>query len=695
MKAVEASLLPFMSGNKQFVIPIYQRPYSWTIKQCSQLWSDILKAARDDAVFGHFIGSIVYITQGPTSATLPQYLVIDGQQRLTTVSLLLAALGKAIEANRGSAEVSGDEIQDLYLTNRHGKGDLRYKLVLTQSDREVLSRLVEDQPLPSSASPRVVENYQFFVERIANATMDHDALYNGLAKLVIVDVALDGRYDNPQLIFESLNSTGLDLSQSDLIRNYVLMGLEVKDQEEVYNLYWHPMEVALTDTQHPEAFDGFMRDYLTVKTGRIPNINDVYPAFKAYVQDSSSPIKEIVADIHRYATYYVQFAFERSKDKVLKEIFGDINALRVNVAYPFMLELLDDYAQGHVTREDLLEILRLVESYIFRRSICGIPTNTLNKTFAGLAREVDRGNYLESVKAAFLLKDSYRRFPPDDEFAAELVVKDVYNFRTRNYLLRKLENYGRKEKVVVENYTIEHVMPQNPNLSPEWQRELGPNWEELQARYLHTLGNLTLTGYNSQLSDRPFEEKRTIPGGFVHSPLQLNESLAQLHHWNEDAIRRRAATLASIALKVWAAPKLPVATLDGYRKTVEPQANGKYTLADHPGLQGEMLSLFEHIRTRILNLDASVREEIKKVYIAYKTTTNFVDVAPQKKALLLTLNMRFDEINDPKKLCKDVTGVGVWGNGDVQVSLSSLAQLDDVMDLIRQSFERHSEDEGE
>lgn len=270
----------------------------------------------------------------------------------------------------------------------------------------------------------------------------------------------------------------------------------------------------------------------------------------------------------------------------------------------------------------------MVESYVFRRVICGIPTNSLNKTFANLAKEIDKDNYLESTKAAFLLKDSYRRFPSNEEFRQEFVIKDVYNFRNRNYLLRKLENHSRKERVDVEEYTIEHIMPQNENLSAAWQKALGAQWQQIQKRFLHTIGNLTLTGYNSELSDRSFEEKRTMQGGFADSPIRLNKMLAELDTWNESTIQKRAEELAELAITIWLVPDLPKTILEKYENERTPREEGIYHLDQFEYLQGEMEDLFQALRTRILNIDASVTEEIKKKYIAYKTTTNFVDIVP-------------------------------------------------------------------
>jgi predicted transport protein len=399
-----------------------------------------------------------------------------------------------------------------------------------------------------------------------------------------------------------------------------------------------------------------------------------------------------IKDIYKYSEYFVNIALEKEQDDEIRRIFSDINTLKVDVSYPFILKVYEDYKQENITKEEFIQILRYIESYVFRRAICGIPTNSLNKTFANLYKEIKSENYLESFKAALLLKDSYRRFPRDEEFKEQLIIKDVYHFRSRNYLLRKLENYNRKELVNVESYTIEHIMPQNENLSDEWKRELGDNWKEVHKKYLHTIGNLTLTGYNSELSDRPFKEKRDINGGFADSPIRLNRSLAKLESWNEEEIIKRAKSIAELAAEIWSFPKLDQETLDKYKMD---EKYGKiYTIEDHQWLAkgNPMRSLFEELRKRILNLDSSVKEEVLKLYIAYKTTTNFVDVVPQKSRLKLSLNIRFDEINDPKGICEDATDKGKWGNGDVEVGVSKFEDLDYAMFLIKQAFNKISEE---
>jgi uncharacterized protein with ParB-like and HNH nuclease domain/predicted transport protein len=694
MKASETNFLKFLQGTKQFIIPIYQRQYSWTIQQCKQLWNDIVRASTDEDVKGHFVGSIVYIEKGLYQiSSVPQLLVIDGQQRMTTLTILLLALANKIDENEGKFEITKKKILNYYLLNSEEEDELLYKLLLTQTDRETLIRLIQKKELPEEYSTRVYENYQFFLDSIQKSGLNLNDIYRGISKLIIVDIALDRDNDNPQLIFESLNSTGLDLSQADLIRNYVLMKLDTKEQEVLYKSYWRPMEKSFGDVSGSSLFDRFMRDYLTVKTSRIPNINNVYSDFKDYVKTKGeTPIQEILKDIYQYSKFFVKLAFQKEQDKDINQVLKDINTLKVDVSYPFLLEVYHDFSEGLISKKDFMAVLKLVESYVFRRAVCGVPTNSLNKTFATLIKEVKKDAYLEGIQVAFLQKDSYRRLPDDDEFIREITVKDMYNFRNRNYVLRKLENYNRKEIVEIESYTIEHIMPQNKNLSSEWRQELGDNWEEVHNTFLHTLGNLTLTKYNSELSDKPFKEKRDIDGGFANSPLNLNKGLGQLNKWSESEINDRGNRLAELALKVWECPELSQDVLSKYIDKGSEDSQIRYTLEDFPELNGDMLELFQQLRKRICNLDSSVREEFKKLYIAYKTVTNFVDIVPQKSRLRLSLNMPFNEINDPKGICRDVSNVGRWGNGDVEVGISSITEIDDIMYLINQSFEKHREE---
>jgi len=692
MKAKETNLLKFLNAPKQFIIPVYQRTYSWKRQQCIQLWNDILRIGADDENGGHFIGSVVYIEKGIYNVTaVPELLVIDGQQRLTTLTLLVSALAKVIEEQEMEIGISSRKLRNYYLFNSDEEGALQYKLQLTQGDNPTLKKILKDLDPGESPSPRLLENFKLFYDRIASGKHDLNTIYKGLQKLIIVDIALDRTHDNPQLIFESLNSTGLDLSQADLIRNYVLMGEEAKVQTQLYEDHWRPMEVRF-GYDYASLFDSFMRDYLTFKTGEIPKLNEVYDDFKKYVRQKGEElsIEDLLKEVNRYSGYYVNFALLKEPDASLLEVFQDIKTLKVDVSYPFILEAYIDYKEGVLEKDDFIQILRLVESYVFRRAICGIPTNSLNKTFQTFSKNINKTDYLDSVKAEFINKTTYRRFPANSELVEELKIRDVYNFRSRGYLLDKLENYGRKERVKIDEYTIEHIMPQNKNLNEDWKDALGENWELIQEKYLHTIGNLTLTGYNPELSDRSFRQKRDMEGGFKDSPIRLNRSLAEKSDWNDQAILERSEEIASKISTIWNYPDLSEEKLALYQQDEEKEEQ-EYTLDDFTYLQGESLLLFEQLRERILDLDPSVDEVIRKQYIAFKNSTNFVDIVPYKTELGLIINMDFDEIEDPNKVCRDLTDKSKWGNGNVEFRLSTIGDVEYALYLIRQSFEKHAE----
>ena len=697
MKATEAKLLEFLKNSPQFVIPIYQRNYSWTAAQCRQLWDDLLRAGRDKKVKAHFIGAIVYIKRGLGNVSKPEpLLVIDGQQRLSTGTLLIAALADHFESHKVGELLdafSAEKLRNYYLLNPFEKGEFHFKLILSEADKETLLSILQNTPMPAKRSQRIHQNFTLFQDLITQHQDELEAICQGLLKLVIVDVSLDSSQDNPQLIFESMNSTGLELSQADLIRNYILMGLEPKLQTELYKTYWRPMEKAFGQSAYTVYFDAFICHYLTAKTGEIPNVREVYSAFKTFANGQLT--HDLVKEIYTYAHYYCAMALPGVEENLaLKQAFHDLRELKVDVAYPFLLDVYHDYQQKRLVADEVLQIVRLIESYVFRRAICAIPTNSLNKIFAGMSRSLKKDHYLESVKALFLLLPSYRRFPADKEFQRELKGRDLYNFRSRSYWLRRLENHGKKELMGVENYTIEHILPQNEALSAEWQAELGPEWAHIQQKWLHTLGNLTLTGYNSVYSDHPFAYKRDQATdkdgksvGFAHSPLKLNQGLGQVTVWNEEAIKARADSLAHEAAKVWLAPQLAADVLDAYRLP-SVKSGQQYSLDDHPYLlKDSMHVLFDALRQALLALSPCVNEEFLKCYVAYKAETNFVDVEGQAKGLCLYLNMPFDEIEDPESKCKDITNIGHLGNGCIKISLSTLKEIPYVMGLIRQSFD--------
>lgn len=683
MKAQDLPFTQLLEGSKQFIIPIFQRTYSWEIVHCEQLLSDIIRVGSSESLDTHFIGSAVYIPEAGVDASTPRWLVIDGQQRITTLTLIILALKNHLAENNSEEPISAPELVDRYLKNPYKKGESAYRLLPTNTDKDTLIKLVDGKDTNGTDSTRIVENYQFFQDRITADSVE--AIWKGILKLMIVDVALQQGIDNPQMIFESMNSTGKALTQADLIRNYILMGLEHEPQTRLYLEYWREMEVEFGSENYTRFFDEFMRFFLLIKTGNIKiRKGDVYDSFKAYSQGKDE--ETLLQEVKKFSTYYCRIALGSEPDPILAQHFHDITELKVDVCYPFLMQLYADYEAEVFDQEVFSQCLRLTESYVFRRAICEIPTNSMRQTFATLAKQLKKETYLESLQAAFSLLPSYRRFPADDEFSRKIQTRDLYNFNRRSYWLRRFENYDRKERVVVNDYTIEHIMPQNENLSSEWKTELGENWEGIQEKYLHTLGNLTLTGYNSEYGDKPFAQKRDIKNGFKDSPLRLNRGIGEEAQWNEAAINRRADKLAYQALKVWAAPIFPNGIPSKYifkKKKAPP-----YTIEDHPLLLvPETRELFESVRKAIINLDNCVIEEFHKTYIAYKAEANFADILPRSKRLFISLSIPFSELDDPRGLADDITNIRHHGNGNVRVNITSLDQVPYAIGLIRQALE--------
>lgn len=683
MDARKGNIYEILNGNRQFLTPVYQRYYSWDIEQCTRLWNDIVEMQKKGRA-GHFVGSIVNIAEQAMPTGIQKYMIIDGQQRMTTLSLLLLALRDYAIKDPDDATINARRIDSMLLKNEYESGDERYKLLLTETDRDILMRLVEKMPIPVDTRSKLLDNYKFFAGKIADKELQPAEVYESIGKLQIVNITLDRSIDDAQAIFESLNSTGKELSESDLIRNYALMGLEPTEQTYVYEHFWRPMELLFVYGAQGAVMDKFFRDYLTMKTARIPKKDRVYEEFKLYhLNCEFSTIRELCQDLLTYAKYYTDMVFKRSSNPAFKSLYEDINDLRMGVSYPFLLKVHNDYADGVISEDDLKLIIRLCISYVFRRSICDIPTNSLDKTFATLRNEVKPDDYVNSIKAFFVMRDDYKEFPNDEKFAAAFVQRDIYTMRTRNFILSQLENYGNKAPIVIENYTIEHIMPQNSSLSPEWQQMLGANWREVQKTYLHTIGNLTLTAYNSEMSDHPFKVKMDMEGGFKESALRLNAYVVKLTEWNEQRIKERAALLADKAKQIWPFPDMTAAELAPYQ-TVEKSAE-RYSIESYD-TNVFTKTLFEALDRRIRNLSPDVKREFKKLYVAYKLDTNFVDIVFQKQRLRISLNMKFSEVIDPNGICRDITGLGRWGNGDVELYMEHTSDIDQIMEVVGQAY---------
>lgn len=626
MKADATPLLKFIKDNQknQLVIPIYQRVYSWKKEQCEQLWDDIIKIGGNDKMNGHFIGSILYVRVDDTHST--PLLIIDGQQRLTTITLLLIALRDYLNDEDEFLEKFSREKIESYLINSNKDGDKKFRLILSESDKDTLLSLIDkDRRKPSEPSLKIVENFKLFEKWIRKNTDKLKTIFKGLEKLMIVYIALDKEKDDPQLIFESMNSKGIELTQADLIRNYILMGLEPEKQEIFYKKYWRAMEEDFK--QNETLFNQFVRHYLTIKIGKIPNEKRVYEAFKDYRQKEGIGIETLLQDLQKYCGYFCQIAFKKEADKDLNKALSFLVDLEMDVIYPLLLELYSDYSDGVLSKQDFIPIIYLTESYICRRAVCGLGTNSLNKVFSSLTKHIQKDEYFKSLKAHFVYLTEKQRFPNNDEFKKLFITIDFYHFKKKEYFFERLENFNTKEPVNTQECTIEHIMPQT--LTEKWKRDLGENFQAIHDKYLHTIGNLTLTGYNKEYRNNSFQEKRDMEKGFKQSSLKLNQSLKNLESFGEKEIEKRANDLADWALKIWTYPKLDAETLEKYKQKGKREKKA-YDLSSYK-FGSNSKELFDILRKEIKALDERVTEKFNQDYISYMFDKNFVDIVPLKK----------------------------------------------------------------
>ncbi len=503
---------------------------------------------------------------------------------------------------------------------------------------------------------------------------------------MIVWIALDKGKDDPQLIFESMNSKGIELTQTDLIRNYIVMETEVGKQEDFYNQYWRAMEENFKQSEkqskREDLFNKFVRHYLTIKIGKAPNEKRVYEAFKDYQQKEGIEIEDLLKDLQKYCGYFCQIAFKKEADKDLNEALGFLVDLEMDVIYPLLLELYSDYSDGVLSKQDFIPIIALTESYLCRRAVCGLGTNSLNKVFPSFTKKINKDQYLESIEAHFLsLEKTTGKFPKDSEFKDSFITIDFYSFKKKEYFFERLENFERKERVYAHEYTTEHIMPQT--LTEEWERDLGENFQAIHDKYLHTIGNLTLTGYNREYSNKSFQEKRDMEKGFKQSPLRLNQSLKDLESFGEKEIEKRANDLADWALKIWTYPKLDAETLEKYKPKKEKKV---YDLSSYK-FGSHSRELFDILSKEIKALDERITEKFNKMCISYKLDTNFVSIVPLKNGgLKLYLNMPFNELQDEKNLARKAKGN--YGNGNIEVKLETKEDIPYCLGLIKQALEK-------
>lgn len=564
MQARETQLLTLLAGQHQFVIPIFQRDYSWGGDECERLVKDVLAVGDGPEGAIHFLGSVVWVGSGSGDAVLQQRLVIDGQQRLTTCLLLLMALRDHLKQSNAQVAPadSADALHNQYLVNPYvDKPELRSKLQLRRVDNEWLQYLLLETPEPKDRQSQVPQNLAYLRDLIAEN--DAGRLLKGIRRLMIVSVSLSPGQDNPQLIFESLNSTGVKLAQADLVRNYVLMGHSEQLQTDWYLKYWRPLEEAF-GTSYRALFDSFLRDFLTLELRPTKpfKLENVYAEFKrwypAYLNRSENHDQAIgqLQRMARFGRYYCHFIIGPDHSPKVEARLARLRKL-VDVAATTVMVL---YERMHhdktLDSEDFCDAIDTLESYVFRRSVVGAETRSGGTIFSTLASKIRSDAPLRSLKARLALMGRGKEFPSDKEFEIALTTADLYHRRTCFYMLERLTNAG-KEKSALGGLSIEHVLPQKAELSDQWKTMLGEQWREIQLAWLHRLGNLTLSGFNSELQAAPFQKKRDlIPGGYADSSVWLNLDLAKLDHWTPVEMEARGQKLAKLALKVW--PKLKV-----------------------------------------------------------------------------------------------------------------------------------------
>jgi len=563
MKANETKVEDFLSSNKtQFVIPVYQRNYDWSIGQCKQLLDDILEVGTNKKMNAHFIGSIVYVHDDVyQTSRIKELTVIDGQQRLTTLTLIYLVLYKLADELKNEELVN--EISETYLINKFSPEEEKLKLRPTDNNDRALKYLLRnDDSEEYSDFSKLIDNFNYFKGRIG--AENYEIVLHGLSKLMFVEVSLDREKDDPQRIFESLNSTGLELAQADLIRNYILMGLSRKDQNKIYQYYWEIIEkLAKDETQNVSRVSDFIRDYLTLENKNIPNKGKVYLEFKEkYPTSSLEELENNLSGIKSLVKFYNKLINPKNEtDKEIRLQLEYINRLEINVAYPFLMKVYEDYSNSIIDKITFIKILDLVQSFTWRRFILGLPTNALNKIFMNLYDKVEKEHYLFSIQKSLLQRTGIQRFPKNAELVDALKVKDVYNIKSKNrtYLLERLENYENKEPVLIdgnEDITIEHIFPQNPD--PKWKIDLGvDDLNFIKENYLNTIANLTLSGNNGKLGNKSFLNKRDLKdAGYKDSRLWLNKYLGSIDKWDISEIEKRYEMISERILQIWEIPEI-------------------------------------------------------------------------------------------------------------------------------------------
>ncbi|MCY0152516.1 DUF262 domain-containing protein [Hoeflea alexandrii] len=631
---------------------------------------------------GHFIGSVVYIQTGDSSAGFTRWLLIDGQQRVTTLTLLLTALRDQIRETGWTGSEDGPtakRIEAYFLRNLQEEGEREIKLKLRRHDDATLQALIAGDSHPANPSPRIRDNYELFRDLLQDS--DPELIYRGINRLLLVDVTLERGIDDPQLIFESLNSTGVDLSPSDLIRNFILMSLPEKDQTRLYNTYWDQIEVLFRGSER--VFDNFIRDFLALRSRstKLERSDRVYAAFRrvfSNIGDNTEKLEDLLKELLRRARQYAAFAIGGGTDE-LARAFADLRRLG-DVPAILIMRLLEVHETSRtLSAAELLEATRLLESYLLRRAVIGAQTRGYGLEFAKLAYRIDENHPLPSLKAALTRLPTSYAFPENLAFEHALLEGDIYHKRVCSHLLEALENRGSREQSDTSDYSIEHILPQNENLNEAWRTMLGDDWRQVQKTWLHRLGNLTLTGYNSTYSDKALHTKQTIPKGFKESSVRLNQDVRDASCWTSHEIRERGQRLAKRALEIW--PRLNAdPTMIRAMETAELQARAARRSVDEVPMTEEAMEMFKVLQSRLRAAFPDAIEMAETRSISYHDPEFFLEVIPRKRGLGLLIAIDYNEVGELEGAAQDTSDytfiVNASYQGGVLINVRDEALID-------------------
>ncbi len=697
MEAIDRQFKEIIDGNRQYIIPVFQRDFSWTREQCEQLWRDVGRASTGGKDRAHFMGSIVYIGHKLSSA-FQSWLLIDGQQRLTSLTLLMVAMRDHIQESNWCGSDDGPSISKInsnYLKNTAESGQRRYKLLLRRKDNATLQALIDGKvpsEISSECSESILEAYEYFRTALQTPNCNLEDVYRGINRLSIVDVTLHQNIDNPQLVFESMNSTGVDLRQSDLVRNYLLMGLDESEQTRLYEEYWNRIEDFFRTSEY--AFDEFLRDYLALEQGltRQIRLDRVYDEFKSFRNCDGRPLEELLSDMTRVARTYASFrGIAPMQRPWLADAMSHMRSLSTSQAL-LIMRLYDCHEKGLLSQNQFVRSVGLIESYLLRRAVLGLQTRGYWSVFARIAHDVDLESVFESLQVGLARLRGNSRFPSDEEFWRGLKEYDLYGLRVCKHVLDRLENEGSKEPSPVHNFSIEHIMPQDISNERAWQDMLGENWGECHATHLHRLGNLTLTAYNSAYSNRPFEEKKSIEGGFKQSAVRLNEDVREQPMWTAAQMEARGDRLASRALDIWPHHNADVERIRATevrelrQRAAERNARG-LTMAD--GVR----QLLDLIRASVSNL-ADVIEVVEHRSVCCYGPEFFAELLPMRQSVRIILPLEFSEVEKPDKVT--VHDASTWKfvpnrvhtDSDILVDVWTMEDVAAATSMIRQALDQ-------